>query len=235
MASQTVLIPVEFPDPDPLPSTFIKGLTECKVILLGVYELPVDLSPDERQRREIEANQVLYNIAADFVHRGESAEVELIMGTDVEDIPTTVAEERDVDALLVPNPITTLGHILVAIREEKFIQPITDLVCALNQEVLLHTNLFHVAKTEADVEAGEQLLSEVKQQLIDEGYSQTGIDMEVVVDDDPAFAISQAASNNDLIIMGETQVPGFERVFGKTYESIAEQTELPILVIRDKE
>jgi hypothetical protein len=54
------------------------------------------------------------------------------MGTDVEDAPTTVAEERDVDGLLVPDSITTLGHILVAIREEKFLQPIPDFVCAVN-------------------------------------------------------------------------------------------------------
>lgn len=233
MASQTVLIPIEFPDPDPLPSTFIAGLTNCKVILLGVYELASDTTPDERQRREIEASQVLYTIAADFVHRGDTAEVELVMGEDMSDTPSTVAEDRDVDALLIPNPITTLGHILIAIREEKFAQPITDFVCALNQEVLLHTNLFHVVESEEDVEEGEQLLSEVKQQLAEEGYSQTGIDTNVGVSDDPPFAINQAARNNDMIIMGETQDPKFERVFGKTYESVAEQTELPIIVVRD--
>lgn len=233
MASQTVLVPIEFPDPDPLPSTFIEGLTDCKVILLGVYEFPGDSSPDERQRREIEAYQVLYNIAADFVHGGELAEVELVMGENVGDAPTTVAEDRDVDALLVPNPITTLGHVLVAIREEKFVGPIVDFVSTLNQDVLLHTQLLHVAESEDDVAAGEQLLSEVKRQLVDAGYSRAGVDAEVVVSDDPPFAISQAASDNDMIVMGETQSPVTERVFGKTYDSIAERTEVPIIVVRD--
>lgn len=233
MASQTVLIPIEFPDPDPLPSTFIEGLTNSKVILLGVYESSPDWSSDERQRRKIEANRVLYNIAADFVHSGEIAEVELVMEEDVGDAPTTVAEERGVDALLVPNPITTLGHVLVAIREEKFAQPIIDFVCSLNRDTLLHTQLLHVAESEDDVESGEQLLSEVKRQLVEEGYSQTGIDTEVVVSDDPPFAISRAASDNDVIVMGETQSSATERVFGKTYDSIAEQTELPIIVVRD--
>ncbi|UPW00378.1 universal stress protein [Halorussus gelatinilyticus] len=233
MSSQTVLIPVEFPDPDPLPSTFVEGLTGCKVVLLGVYETQDELTPDERQRREIEANQVLYTLAADFVRKGETAEVELVMGENVEGAPTTVAEERDVDALLVPNPMTTFGHVLVAIRDEKFTEPITDFLCALNQEVLLHTNLLHVAESEDDVEAGERLLSDVKQRLVAEGYSQRGIDKEVVVDSDPSFAISQAAGDNDLIVMGETQEPGVERVFGPTYESIADRTELPIIVVRD--
>lgn len=233
MSSQTVLVPVEFPDPDPLPSTFVNGLTGCKVILLGVYDLPADLSPDERQRREVEAYQVLYTLAADFVREGETAEVELVAGEDVADAPTTVAEDRDVDALLVPNPITTLGHVLVAVREEKFAQPIADFVCALDQDTVLHTELLHVADSEADVEEGEQLLSDVETRLVDEGYSRAGVDTRVVVDDDPSFAISQAASDNDLIIVGETQEPGVERVFGKTYESIADRTELPIIVVRD--
>lgn len=102
MASQTVLIPVEFPDPDPLPSTFVEGLTDCKVILLGAYELGDGVTADERQRRRTEANQVLYTVAADLVHRGETAEVELVVGEDVTDTPTTVAEEQDVDALCYP-------------------------------------------------------------------------------------------------------------------------------------
>lgn len=233
MSSQTVLIPVEFPDPDPLPSTFVDGLTGCEVLLLGVYDLETDLSPDERQRREVEAYQVLYTLAADFVREGEVAEVELVMGRDAADAPTTVAEERGVDAVLVPNPITTLGHVLVAVRDEAFAQPVTDFVRALNQETLLHTDLLHVADSEADVEAGEQLLSDIRSRLVDEGYSPAGIDAEVVVDDDPAFAISQAASDSDLIVMGETREPGVERVFGKTYESIADRTSLPIIVVRD--
>lgn len=233
MASQTVLIPVEFPDPDPLPSTFVEGLTNCKVILLGVYPLSADASDDERQRRQIEAKQVLYTLASDFVHRGETAEVELVMDEEVADAPTTVAEERDVDALLVPNPMTTLGHVFVAIRDEKFAQPVVDFVCALNEEVLIHTHLFHVADSDDEVAEGEELLSDVKDRLVDEGYSQTGIDTEAVVSDDAPFAISRAASDSDLIVMGETQEPGFERVFGKTYESIADETELPIIVVRD--
>lgn len=233
MASQTVLIPIEFPDPDPLPSTFIDGLTSCRVILLGVYKLPSDTTSDERQRREIEAYQSLYTIAASFVQEGETAEVELVMGEDVSDVSTTVAEDRDVDALLVPNPITTLGHVLVALREEKFKQPITDFVNTLDEEVLLHTTLFHVAETQDDVEAGEQLLAEVRDHLIEEGFSRASLDTEVTVSDDPPLAISQAARNEDLLIMGETQDPTFERVFGKTYESIAEQTDCPIIVVRE--
>lgn len=233
MASPTILIPIEFPDPDPLPPTFVEGLTSCKVVLLGVYDLPDDVDDDERHRREIEAYQSLYTLASSFVRRGETAEVDLVMGEDASSAPTTVAEKRDVDAVLVPNPITTLGHVLVAIRDEKFAEPAAELLSSLDEEVLLHVSLLHVAETEADVEAGEDLLSRVKRRLVDEGFSQVSIDTEVVVSDDPAFAIAQAGRDDDLVIMGETQQPNVERVFGKTYDTVADRLERPILVVRE--
>jgi len=233
MRSQTVLIPVEFPDPDPLPSTFVDGLTSCKVVLLGVYELPPDVDPNDRQRNEIEAYNTLYTLADQFVQRGGTADVELVMGEAVGDAPTTVAEDRDVDALLVPNPTTTLGRVLVALRREKFREPVTDLVSALDEDVLLHTTLFHVADSEDDTEAGHEMLTTVRDDLVDKGFPRTRVDAEVVVSDDPSFEVSQAMADYDLLVMGETQESPYERVFGKTYESIAEQTKQPIVVVRE--
>lgn len=232
MASNTLLIPVEFPNPEPLPTTFVGSFTSCRVILLGVYETPTQLDSDEQQRREIEAYHTLYSLANQFVRSGDVAEVELVMGQDVAGAPSRIAEKRDVDALLVPNPITTLGQILVPIRDEKFAQPIANFVGTLNQENILHTTLFHVTDDENAVEGGKELLSKVRQHLVDAGFPDVSIDTEVEVSDTPAFAISQAAKNHDLIIMGETEEPTFERVFGKTYNSVADQTDLPVVVIR---
>lgn len=234
MESQTVLIPLEFPNPDPLPATFVEGLTSCKVVLLGVYDLPDEMDTDERHRREIEAYNTLYTLADEFVQKGDTAEVELVMGENVGDAPTNVAEERNVDALLVPNPITTLGNVLIPLRETTFAEPVADFVDAMDSDVVLHTTLFHVAEREGDVEAGERMLSTVKQHLVENGFPELRIDTEVAVSDDASFAISQAARDYELLIMGETQDPLFERVFGKTYESIAEQTEKPIIVVREK-
>lgn len=233
MASQTVLIPMEFPDPEPLPSTFIDAFTSCKVILLGLYELPADIEPDERHRREVKAYNTLYSTAASFVRHGDTADVELVMGQDLEDAPTTIAEERDVDAFLVPNPITTLGHVLIAICDEKFAEPVGEFMSTLHQDILLHTTLLYVAETEDEVDEGEALLKEVEQKVIAAGYPRTRIDTEVRVGKEPSFPISQAAANNDLVIMGETQSSAYNRIFGKVYESVAENTEIPIAVIRE--
>lgn len=232
MASKTLLIPVEFPDPQPLPTTFVGGFTTCHVVLLGVYETPADLDPEERQRREIEAYHTLYSLANQFVRSGDTAEVELAMGQGVDDAATRTAEERDVDAVLIPNPIASLSRVLVAVRDEEFAQPIADFVGTLNEDSIIHTTLLHVADSEEEVEDGRELLDGVSDHLENAGFPRVSIDTEVVVSDNPPFAISQAARNHDLIIMGETEEPGYERVFGKTYDSVADQTDHPVVVVR---
>ncbi|WP_459193844.1 universal stress protein [Halosimplex sp. J119] len=231
MSPQRLLIPIEFPDPEPLPSTFISGFSTCEVTLFGIYDLPDDVDDDERHRKEIEAYNTLYSLANEFVKTGETAEVELAIGTDIPDNPTELARERDFDAVLVPNPITTLGRVIVPIRDEEFAEPIANFVGTLNPEEIIHTKLLHVAENEDDVEAGEQLLARAREHLVDEDYPEVRTETEVVVDDDPALAISNAARDYDLIIMGETEDPGQDRVFGKTYEIIADKTDHPVVVV----
>lgn len=231
MDSPTLLIPIRFPDPDPLPSSFVDGFTNCRVLLLGLYEGPAGSDPDERQRSLVEANYTLYSLAHQFLRRGETAEVELVMGDDLDGEPTRVAEERDVDALLVPRPITHLGRVLIAVRDETFAESIAQFVGALDPDVITHTTIVSVTESD-DVEEKETMLSSLKGRLVDAGFSEFSIDTEVIVSDDPSFEISQKARGHDIIVMGETEEPTFERVFGKTYDSIADRTDVPVVVLR---
>lgn len=232
MPAPTLLIPIEFPDPDPLPSSFINGFTSCKVTLLGLYETPADIADDERQRRTVEANYTLYSLAHQFVQSGAPVEVELAMGQNVDTTPTTVAEERDIDAVLVPNPITNLGRVLIAVRDETFAEPVEQFVSTLNEDVIQHLTLITVTDSEP-TDDEEAVLSSLRDRLTEAGFSKFAVETDVVVSDNPAFAISEAARNHDLIVMGETEQPAVERVFGKTYESIAEDTHVPVVVLRE--
>jgi nucleotide-binding universal stress UspA family protein len=232
MAVPTILVPIEFPNPDPLPSSFINGLTSCKVTLLGLYETPPDVDDDERQRRTVEANYTLYSFAHQFVQSGAPADVELVMGQDLDMTPTTVAEERDVDALLIPNPITNLGRVLIAVRDETFAEPVERFVGTLNEDAIQRLTLLTVTDSES-TDDEEAILSSLRDRLSEAGFSKFAVETDVVISDDPSFAISEAARNHDLIVMGETEQPAVERVFGRTYESVAEKTHRPVVVLRE--
>jgi nucleotide-binding universal stress UspA family protein len=202
------------------------------VLLVETYETGPRVDPDERHRREIEAYHTLYSYANQFVQAGDTAEVELVMDEDVADAPSRIAEERGADALMVPNPITTLDNVLIAVRDPEFVEPLARFVGLLDQDVLLHTTLLSVAESGAEEDEKRALLDDLRETMTDSGFDSTAIDTDVVVSDDPSFAISEAARDHDLAIVGETQDAEFERVFGATYESIADRTELPIVVVR---
>ncbi|SEO90902.1 Universal stress protein family protein [Halogranum amylolyticum] len=232
MSAPSLLIPIEFPNPDPLPSSFVSGFTSCKVTLLGLYKTPGEMDAEERQRQAVEANYVLYSLAHQFIQHGASAEVELVMDEDVETTPTTVAEERDMDALLIPNPITNLGRVLIAVRDETFADSVEEFVGTLNEDVIHHVTLMNVTDSEQTDEK-EALLSSLRDRLVDAGFSKFAIDTNVVVSDDPAFEIGEAAQSHDLVVMGETEESTTQRVFGKTYELVADETDRPVVVLRE--
>ena len=232
MSAPTLLIPIRFPNPDPLPSSFVSGLTSCEVTLLGLYETPSETAADERNRRSIEANYHLYSLAHQFIQHGAGANVELVMDEDLEGRATAIAEERDLDAVLAPNPITNLGRVLIAVRDETFVDPVERFVATLDEDVVQHLTLVSVTETDR-VKTKEDLLSGLRDRLTDAGFSRFAVDTDVIVSDDAPFAISQAAQNHDLIVMGETEQDGRERVFGKTYDLIADSTHHPVVVLRE--
>lgn len=166
---------------------------------------------------------------------GALADVELVMDEDVSGTPTRVAEENDHDALLVPNPITNLGRVLVAVRDGTFVEPIERFVGALNGDVVTHLTLLSVTDSEEAVDEQAALLPSLRDRLDDAGFSKYATETEVVVSDDPSFAIGEAAGSHDIILMGETEQPTRDRVFGKTYESVAEETDVPVVVLRERE
>lgn len=70
-------------------------------------------------------------------------------------------------------------------------------------------------------------------ELHDAGFPYVELTKTVEVTDDPEFGIIRKARDHEFIVMGETEQPDIgDRTFGETYEYIAEEAELPILLGR---
>lgn len=234
-----LLIPVQFPDPElyPYPDTIVEGLAGFEIVLLGYYEVPEGSDPVRvRSEHETEAEGALYDMAAAFSKAGAPTDVELHFGhaDDERGIRDRIAERTDLDGVFVPNPISTLGKVLVPLRDARNAERVVEFVGTLDEYTILDIELLHVVPDEAGVEDGRAMLRNVRDRLVDRGFPAAEVEVTVEVDADPAFSIGNRARRHDLVVMGETeQLDLEERIFGRTYETVADRTDVPIIVLRN--
>jgi len=239
MSTDTVLIPVVFPDPGitPLHDSFVRELRGFEVTLLGYWEVGDGQSPEEtRDAHETEAEATLYDLASQFSREGIPTDVQLQFGPAGEEereFREHVADQTHASAILLSESPTLLRRVLVAVRDENDEARLAELTGALDPETTLRVELYHAAENDEAAARGEELLGEMRQTLHEQGFSDVDLATTVEVTDDPAFGIAQRAREYELVVLGETaQLDVEDRVFGETYEYVAERTDVPILLGR---
>jgi hypothetical protein len=120
MEHPTVLVFVEFPDPEFPTAGFSKYLAYPDVELFGFYHLDDDESlPEARAEYEEQFATELRKQAERFEQRGVRTEHDLIFNHDRIEARQRVAERDEVDAILIPGGANTLGKILIASRHTR--------------------------------------------------------------------------------------------------------------------
>lgn len=239
MPTDTVLIPVVFPDPEitPLHDSFVRELRGFEVTLFGYWEVEDGESLDEaRDAHETAAEATLYDLASQFSREGIPTDVQLQFGRAGEEereFREHIADQIHASAILLSESSTLLRRVLVAIRDEDDGAQLTELTGALDPETTLRVELYHAAESDGAVTHAEEFLAGMRETLHEQGFSDVDLTTTVEVTDDPAFSIAQRARDYELVVLGETaQLDIEDRVFGETYEYIAEQTDVPILLGR---
>ncbi|MFB6298331.1 MAG: universal stress protein [Salinirussus sp.] len=208
--------------------------------LFGYWEVEAESDIDAaREAHRIEAEAVLYELAAEFSKAGAPTDIQLDFGRPADEereFRNRVVEETHADAIFVPNPFTSLGRVLAPIRDARNQQQLIEVVAALNEQTVIDIELFHVCEDESMVSEAREMLDGVHEQLTRQGFPELEVKTTVTVSDDPAYAISQRARSHDLIVMGETSKPDYEdQIFGPAYEYVAGRSEDPILVVRESD
>lgn len=240
MDTPKLVLPIEFPDPEPYPhpDSMVEALSKFEILLLGYYELPDDTDRAEgRRQRETEAMGVLHDLAAAYSKAGAPTEITLHFGPGGEEereFEDRIAEQTHADAVLMSNPITSFSSVLVAVRDDRFLDSIVDVMNTLNTQTVLESEVLHVVSDEAEKEAGTRLTKDVKDRLIQAGYARPEIHRTVEVDNDPAYIIGQRGRNHDIVVMGESNQTEIEhQIFGPTFDYVSEETNHPVLVVRE--
>jgi nucleotide-binding universal stress UspA family protein len=230
--ADTILVPLELPDPEPLSQLLIEDLSSLDVVVLGHYDLP-EQTPASSAREQFgdAAQATLDDVAASFADAGASVRTRLVFGKDRAAAIRQVAVEEECAAELDPAPTEGIERILVPIPDVAEFDRLPTFIRVLSEDSTQRITLFHVVEGEERRERGEAVVSETRERLIDDGFDADAVDTLVVEGDEHDAEILRLAADYDAVVMYEPRSSLGDRIFGTLADRIADDTGDPVVVV----
>ncbi|TKX81710.1 universal stress protein [Halorubrum sp. SD626R] len=230
--ADTILVPLELPDPEPLSPVLIEDLASLNVVVLGHYDLP-EQTPvrDAREQFGEAAQATLDEIAGAFADAGASVRTRLVFGKDRAAAIRQVATEEECAAELDPAPTEGIGRILVPLPDVAEFDRLPRFIRVLSEDGTQRITLFHVVEGEERRERGEAVVEETRERLIADGFDADSVDTLVVEGDGHDEEILRVAADYDAVVMYEPESSLGDRVFGTLADRIADETGDPVIVV----
>jgi len=231
----SVLVDVELPEPRPLPDALVRLLSPLRVVLLGWYAIPEQTAPEQaREQFEAEALTALDQAARPFRERGADPETFLAFTPDQFSSIEQISREAECDAVLLPNQMQDLSHILLPVRGLQNAEKIAPVCAALIQNDVTSVTLLHVmADEESRESATADILDPMTDALVRAGLDKGMIRQEAVTGPDAVDSIISHAADHDAVIIGETEPSMREILFGTVPEQIVERANVPVILVRN--
>lgn len=232
MEYPNLLVFAELPDPDEPTFGLLKTLSYMDVTFVGFARLGEDESADDvsAERRERLLHE-LEDLVTDFEEHGIRVDIELAFGTDMEMAREEYARREHVDGVLLMNDVSTVGRVLVPVRDRDAAEDIAHMVDFLDREQIVHVTLLHVAEGDTPPERGHEVLKHTRDLLEERGVNPHAVDLQVRISDDPGMEILKTAPQYDMVVLGQTEEGTKERVFGSLANQVVDRTGVPVLVI----
>lgn len=227
----SVLVPVAVLQGEALSEALVDRLSSVEVTLLGYHEIPDQTATEQAHDQFNEQMQRKLDEYVDlFESHGGTVTPRTVFTHDAPETFERIAIEQDIGAILVPNPAPAIDRILVPVRGPVNLDPILTITAALGGDAEIV--LFHVAPSEKKRADGEELLSTAADRLEAAGVDPDRIDAQLAVSDTPIRAISDAAADTGLVVIGEKDPSVVDIIFGDAADRIAEASASPVLVVR---
>ncbi len=230
-----ILVPVDV-STDERPSPELLGLLRpAKVVLVGWHPVPDQTALEQMQEeQEEEAVERIETIASEFPDDGADVETLVVFTRDRSETVDRIADEYDCTAVLIPRKTRTVDRVFVPIRGDVNLDAILSFVGALLGESHTSVTLFHAApEDEEDPSAGEMLLEGARERLVETGVDDDRVDTVHEVTASPVDGIVDAGANHDVLVIGESEPSLVESILGDVPARIIEQSNRPVLVVRD--
>lgn len=231
-----VLVPVdvstdERPDPD-----LLELLRPAKIVLVGWYPVPDQTALEQMQEKhEEEAIARIEEVAADCPDETD-VETLVVFTRDRAETVDRVADDYGADVVVVPEAVRVVERVLVPVRGDVNLERILSVVAALLDESEASVTLFHAAPAgEEDPSVGEALLAGAADRLVDDGVDEDRIATTAMESEAPIDDIVDAATNHDVLVLGESEPSLVEHILGDAPSKIIRRSGRPVLIVRDVE
>jgi len=231
--SDTILVPFELPDPEPLSPVLVEDLSSLDIVLLGHYDLP-EQTPASSARTQFgeEAQATLEGLAGPFAEAGASVRTRLVFGKDRPAAIDQIAIEEDCAAELDPAPTEGVERILVPLPDVAEFSRLPEFVDILCENSTREITLFHVVEGEENREEGERIVTETREGMVEAGFDPGKVDTLVVEGEEHDAEIIRVAAEYDAVVMYEAESRLRDRIFGTLPDRIADETGDPVIVVR---
>ncbi len=230
--ADTILVPLELPDPEPLSQVLIDDLSSLDVVVLGHYGLPEQTPARDASEQFGEAAQAtLDDVAERFREAGASVRTRLVFGKDRAAAIEEIANEEDCAAELDPAPTEGIESILVPLPDVAEFTRLPKFIHVLCEDSTREITLFHVVEGEEAREEGERIVTETRKRLIEAGFDPERVDTLVVESDEHDDEILRVADEYDAVVMYEVESKLGDHVFGSLPDRIAKGTGDPVIVV----
>lgn len=229
----TILVPFELPDPEPLSPVLVEDLATLDVVLLGHYGLPEQTPADAaREQFEDESDATLEELAAPLREAGATVRTRLVFGKDRSAAIDQVAIEEGCAAELDPAPTDRVDRILVPIPDVAEFSRLPEFIRVLCEDSTQEITLFHVVEGEEAREQGERIVEETRAGLLEAGFAPELVDTRLVEGEEHDDEIVRAAAEYDAVVMYEAEPGIADRIFGSLPDRIADETGDPVIIVR---
>ncbi len=229
----TVLVPVRILEGESIPEGIPELLAHAHVVLLGYHVVPDQTAPGQaRMQFEEQANARLAEFETMLEAAGASVESQLVFTHEGQSTIDRMIAEHGCLAVLVPKATGPPTDVLVAVRGTVGLDRLVRLVAGLFGRAEARVTLLHVAGDEETDRDADTLLDGLADRLTEEGVDGASIETRTVRDVRPQTAIADAATEFDVVVMGESDPSLATFVFGMRAEQVAEQFLGPVLVVQ---
>jgi hypothetical protein len=229
----SVLVPVRVLEGESLPDGTPELLANAHVILLGYHVIPEQTAPGQaRMQFADRATRKLEGLEATLREAGATVDRRLVFTHEAQTTINRMIIENDCLAVLVPNAVPEIQHVLVAVRGTIGVDRIARVVGGLFGETGVAVTLYHIvaqAETDEDVDL---LFDALADRLAEFGLERDRIETRIDQNGTPVDAIAETAQDFDVVVMGETDPSIATFVFGMPADQVAETFLGPVLVVQ---